>query len=106
MTEIPAMRGTAMNTRCLRALSFVLCFAGSAALAQQPALLPSDKLPVLQVEAGGPTASVTALAFRADGRALYAAGFDKVVRVWALNDDQRFVLNTTAYRVPLGPGLD
>ncbi|MFN4258134.1 MAG: WD40 repeat domain-containing protein [Gemmataceae bacterium] len=74
--------------------------------AQEPVAPPGDKEPVLRLEAGGPTSYVTALAFSPDGRRLYAAGFDKVVRVWELNDQGRFVLNETAYRVPIGPGLN
>jgi len=61
--------------------------------------------PVLRVEAGGPTAHVTALAFGPDGKTLYAGGFDKVVRVWNLDPKSgRFAIDPFAYRVPISPG--
>jgi WD40 repeat protein len=58
--------------------------------------------PVPQLDAGGPSAAVVSLAFSEDGQALYVAGLDKVVRVWALEKGQ-FVARTS-YRVPIGPG--
>src|SRR5206468_3807623 len=58
--------------------------------------------PMLRLEAGGPTAFVTALAFAPDGKTLYAAGYDKVVRAWAL-EEGAFVPRRE-YRVPVGPG--
>jgi WD40 repeat protein len=70
-------------------------------------LPPGEKEPLLRLEAGGPTSFVTSLAFSRDGKSLYAAGFDKVVRLW--NFDARadaFVLDRLAYRVPINPGLD
>jgi WD40 repeat protein len=75
------------------------------ALAEGPAVPPGDRTPLLRLEAGGPTSFVTALAFSPDGRTLYAAGWDKVVRVWHLNDRGRFVPGPRSYRVPVGPGL-
>lgn len=61
--------------------------------------------PLFTLEAQGPTAQVTAVAFSPDGRTLYAAGYDKVVRVWKLRDG-KFVLDARhpGYRVPVGPG--
>jgi WD40 repeat protein len=66
---------------------------------------PKADRPLLSLEAQGPTAQVTALAFSPNGRTLYAAGFDKVVRAWKLQNG-RFVLDTKhpGYRVPVGPG--
>jgi WD40 repeat protein len=73
------------------------------ARAQAPRPLPVlDEKPVPQVDAGGPSAAVLSLAFSADGETLYAAGLDKVVRVWTMRQGN-FVLKTT-YRVPIGPG--
>jgi WD40 repeat protein len=63
-----------------------------------------DDRPLLRLEAGGPTSFVTSLAFSPDGKTLYAAGFDKVVRVWKLQGKE-FVLDKAAYRVPIGPGI-
>jgi WD40 repeat protein len=83
---------------------------GTQALAQKapapPAAAPADDTPpLLRVEAGGPTSQVTALAFGPDSKTLYAAGFDKVIRVWNLDPQSgKFVLDPFAYRVPIGPG--
>src|SRR5262245_29326173 len=77
-------RRTVMRIRCLLVLSSLLTFS-PLGLAQPPVLPPGDKEPVLRLEAGGPTGFVTALTFSPDGKTLYAAGFDKVVRVWNLN---------------------
>ena len=67
-------------------LAFLTIVAAWATIAAVEAQVPppSDKEPVLRLEAGGPTSFVTSLAFGADGKTLYAAGFDKVVRVWNL----------------------
>jgi WD40 repeat protein len=63
--------------------------------------------PVMRLEAGGPTSYVTSIVFSPDGHALYAAGWDKVVRVWNLDPATgRFHLDpASAYRVPIGPEL-
>jgi WD40 repeat protein len=77
---------------------------GKPAQGQAP---PANALPapILRLEADGPTARLTALAFSPDGQTLYAAGFDKVIRVWKLDPPSgRFVLDSRAYRVPIGPG--
>jgi WD40 repeat protein len=70
----------------------------------KPAAPGGDEKPLLRLEAGGPTAFVTSLAFSPDGKTLYAAGYDKVVRVWKLQGEE-FVFDKTAYRVPIGPGI-
>jgi WD40 repeat protein len=92
-----------MNTERLLAGSLALLVLSTLGRAQAPLPLPTlDDKPFPQVDARGPAAAVTALAFSADGETLYAAGLDKVVRVWTLQRNQ-FVLKTT-YRVPVGPG--
>jgi WD40 repeat protein len=91
-----------MNSGRLLAGLLALPVLLSVTLAQAPPLLPVlDDKPTPQVDARGPSATVTALAFSEDGETLYAAGLDKVVRVWTLQKG-RFVL-TRAYRVPIGP---
>jgi WD40 repeat protein len=69
---------------------------------------PGDNKPLLRLEAGGPTSNVTALAFSPDGGTLYAAGFDKVVRVWGRNaETELFELDDKRYfRVPMNPGTE
>ena len=63
---------------------------------------PFPREPVLQLQAGGPTAAVNALAFAPDGKTLYAAGYDKVVHAYVRGEDG-FTL-ATSYRIPIGPG--
>jgi WD40 repeat protein len=93
-----------MNPSRFCALALLTLALAVPARADDPPAPPGGALPVLRLEAGGPTALVNALAFKSDGDKLwlYAAGWDKVVRAWALEDD-RFVLKS-GYRVPLGPG--
>jgi len=75
--------------------------------ADGPLLPPGDKEPVLRVETGGPTSYVTALTFSADGKTLFAGGWDKVIRAWQLNEKGEFVADLgRSFRVPVGPGLD
>src|SRR5207302_10610452 len=92
-----------MKTGRFLTASLAPFFVFSVALAQAPLSLPVlDDKPSPQVDAGGPAAAVTALAFDAAGETLYAAGLDKVVRAWTLQQ-RRFVLKT-AHRGPIGPG--
>src|SRR5262249_12426912 len=66
---------------------------------------PDAKQVFLRVEPNGPTSPITALVFSADGKRLFAAGFDKVVRVWDVDADKgTFTPNPVSYRVPVGPG--
>jgi WD40 repeat protein len=94
-----------MKSKSPLAPLFIVVLTGSAALADTRVLPPGEKEPLLRLEAGGPTAFVTALAFNRDGTRLYAAGWDKVVRVWNLNGQGKFVLGNSSYRVPLGMGV-
>ncbi len=93
-----------MTGRCLVSACLLLLSAWTTGRAAAPPP-PPDRDPILCVEAGGPTAFVTSLAFSPDGKTLYAAGFDKVVRAWSLDaNTRRFTLSSTAYRVPTAPG--
>jgi WD40 repeat protein len=83
----------------------LLSVSGSRIHAEAALLAPGEKEPLLRLEAGGPTSYVSALAFSTDGVLLYAAGWDKVVRVWRRDARGTFAQEQTAYRVPLGPGL-
>ncbi|MCI0459726.1 MAG: hypothetical protein L0Z62_22475, partial [Gemmataceae bacterium] len=95
-----------MPIRSLSLSVLVLVLMARATLAEAPLLPPGEKEPLFRLEAEGPTSFVTALAFSPDGTTLYAAGWDKVVRVWNLDARTgRFVLDRAAYRVPLGPGM-
>jgi WD40 repeat protein len=92
-----------MNTGRLLAASLAMSVLFTIARAQVPLPLPVlDDKPSPQLDAGGPSAAVNALAFGADGETLYAAGLDKVVRVWTLQKGRFFF--KTAYHVPIGPG--
>src|SRR5580692_1049566 len=75
--------------------------------AEEAPLPPADGKPILQLEAGGPTAAVTALVFSDDGKTLYAAGLDKVVRVWEQEEVDKKTVWTLkrSFRVPIGPGV-
>ncbi|HMC63971.1 MAG TPA: hypothetical protein VKI65_03455 [Gemmataceae bacterium] len=105
-----------MSSVSIRLASIILLATGMGALAQpaekekpgapKKAPVVGDKEPVLRVEAGGPTSFVTSLAFSSDGDTLYAAGFDKVVRVWVRDKTGEFKLDKTAYRIPIGPGFN
>ena len=77
----------------------LLPLATALAPAQAPPLPPGDNQPLLRLEAKGPTALVTSLAFSADGKTLYAGGFDKVVRGWRLD-------LTTNHLYTTAPGTD
>jgi WD40 repeat protein len=92
--------------RLLRFLLVALCLVsftapGSAQIEEIPV---GAKEPILRLQAGGPTSYVTSLALSADGGTLYAAGWDKVIRIWQ-NKDGAWQ-EKPAFRVPLGPGVD
>jgi WD40 repeat protein len=87
-------------------LVFVLASA-AAAVGQGPVLPSGQKEPYLCLETGGPTSLVSALAFSPDGEVLYAAGWDKVIRVWVRDRNSgRFLPDKVVYRVPTAAGLD
>jgi len=90
-----------MNVRQLCA-ALVLLLAPAALSAQDMVV---DREPVLRVDAGGPTAVVTSLAFSPNDNVLYTAGFDKLVRAYAHNGTE-FIASKDSYRVPIGPGID
>ena len=91
-----------MNAR-LVALPILLFFSSAVFAQPNPAVRP-----LLRLEAGGPSSNVTGLAWSADGKTLYAAGFDKVVRAWQLDPATGlFALDDAqSFRVPIGPGID
>ncbi|HVS40232.1 MAG TPA: hypothetical protein VMS17_32035, partial [Gemmataceae bacterium] len=76
----------------------IACLSAAALAHAEP-----DKV-FLRVEPRGPMGVLNAVAFSPDGDRLYAAGYDKVVRVWK-NNGGTFE-PATVYRVPVGPGLD
>ncbi len=80
---------------------------GAGAIPESP-LPPGEEEPIFRLETSGATSLVTGLAFAPDGSSLYAAGWDKIVRVWTLDPARgAFEPNARAtYRVPIGPGLD
>ena len=83
----------------------ILALMISGRVSAQPPAPPAPKEPLLRLEAGGPTSFVSATAMSADGKTLYAAGFDQVVRVWKLNNQGEWTLDPFAFRVPIGPGV-
>ncbi|MFN4257919.1 MAG: hypothetical protein ACK4RK_01375 [Gemmataceae bacterium] len=85
----------------------LLSLAPGSLSAQQavPGAPREEPQPVLRLDADGPTAQVTAVAFSPDGKTLYAAGYDKVIRMWNLvGSPGRFELDPFHFRVPMGPG--
>ena len=61
--------------------------------------------PILRIETGGHSSFVTTLAWHPNGRELWSAGLDKIVRVWRLADGGKFVGQPDeSIRIPIGPG--
>ncbi len=94
-----------MKTRCWLVAAVVSLTVGAVS-AQERKLPRGEKEPFLRVESGGHMAYVTAVAFAPDGKTLYSAGHDKVVRVWSLNANGRFELAPQTFRMPIGPGQE
>jgi hypothetical protein len=83
-----------------------LLLVGLASGAEEPLVPPADGKPVLQLDAGGPMAAVTALAFSPDGKTLYVGGYDKIVRAWVRDEKSGKFKAQAAYHIPIGPGLN
>src|SRR5665213_2796064 len=83
-----------------------LLLVGLATGAEESLVPPADGKPVLQLDAGGPMAAVTALAFAPDGKTLYVGGYDKIVRAWVRDEKNGKFTAKTAYHIPIGPGLN
>jgi WD40 repeat protein len=77
--------------------------AGTAPAADAPAAAAPKREPLFRLEPGGPSSTITAMAFGKDGDTLYAAGHDKIVRVWR-HKGEEWEMDNVAYRVPMGPG--
>lgn len=60
--------------------------------------------PILQLRPDGPLAPIHQLQFAADGSRLYAAGDDKYVQVWRLEDGQFARSHSESVRHMIGPG--
>lgn len=75
---------------------------GQAADPAAPAAAAAE-VPILQVEAGGHTATCRWLGFTPDGRTLVSAGEDKAVRVWDVSDPARPALRRVL-RFSVGQG--
>ena len=92
--------------RFIYLLMIWLLIGGVAARAFQPETKQvNDAPPIPKLDADGPTSFVTGLAFSPDGQSLYAAGWDKVIRVWRRDARGQFKLDPAAtFRVPIGPG--
>lgn len=76
----------------------------------EPLLPPGDDSPILRLDAGGPLGYVKTMAFGRDpingDVRLYAAGRDKVVHVWRVQDNKFLIDRKATIRIPVGPGLE
>ena len=63
------------------------------------------RTPMIRVHADGPSSFITSIRFAPDGKTLYAAGWDKVVRAWHIDAEGQFHFNPSrTLRIPIGPG--
>jgi WD40 repeat protein len=94
----------------LSSMLVVICLAAKCSFAQEaaPPIAPVDAMPIMRLEAGGPTSFVSAVALNPQGSTLYAGGWDKVVRAWNWDAESRqFILDAAGtYRVPIGPAME
>ncbi len=82
-------------------LAMIVMFAAVLpAVAQQPA----DPLPVLRLRPDGVRESINHLAFSADGKTLFASGYNKRVDVWELKDGEFVRDHSLCLRHAIGPG--
>jgi WD40 repeat protein len=72
------------------------------ALFQDGALPPPAGTPWLQLDPGAASGAITATAFAHDGKTLFVAGLDKVVRIYSMDGPKPALRRTL--RVPIGPG--
>lgn len=65
---------------------------------------PVAPLPILRLDAEGPLSTITALAFTPDGSTLYAAGWDKAIYAWTLDENNTYQFAPEKIlRIPIGP---
>lgn len=65
---------------------------------------PAAPLPILRLDAEGPLSTITALAFSNDGSTLYAAGWDKAIYAWTLDENGTYQFTPEKIlRIPIGP---
>lgn len=81
------------------------CPIAGRAVAQEE-IIPGGGSPLLRIIPDGPLSAVSSLAFSPDGSTLYAGGRDKLVHVWQLSDGRYIYSPESAFRVPVGGGLD
>ena len=86
-------------------IALVILTTQTPANAQKGVLPPGNKMPFLRLQANGPTSPVTSVVFAPDGKTLYTAGADKVVRVWRSTPNGFALDRTKLYRIPIGPGI-
>lgn len=88
------------NFRCQTASCFfvaiVFVFEGSATHGQPNA--------ILQLRPDGPIARIHAMEFSADGKRLYAAGDEKQIQVWRVDNDKFQRVHGESLRQMIGPG--